>query len=128
MDDPAIVATSISGSNPVPDALAIEREDPDRCVLKLVAPASDRLAASRFHPSYPDQASPDIDLRRRFPPITCTSCGVTHLRSVGLPASSRAEDWICPLCLRRSVLLAESVAEARREVGEIEATERPPEP
>jgi hypothetical protein len=41
----------------------------------------------------------DIELRRRSAPITCGTCRVTYLTSVPLPASVKAEQWVCSVCL-----------------------------
>jgi hypothetical protein len=123
-------ATSSSGSDPASDASMVEGEDLHRRVFKLVVPQSDQLAGPGVHPSHPEQASdpsalvrstPDIDLRRRIPPITCTACRVTYLRPIGSGASAPEADWICPLCLD------ERVGEARQGVGEFVPAEKPPE-
>jgi hypothetical protein len=41
----------------------------------------------------------DIELRRRSAPITCGTCRVTYLTPVPLPASVKAEPWVCSVCL-----------------------------
>jgi hypothetical protein len=40
-----------------------------------------------------------IELRRRYPAITCISCQVIYLTFVPLPSSVRAEHWMCTGCL-----------------------------
>ena len=126
-------ATSSSGSDPALDASTVEGEDLHRRGFKLVVSQSDQLAEPGVHPSRPlrpKQASdasalvrstPDIDLRRRTPPITCTACRVTYLAPVESRASVPGADWICPLCLD------ERVGEARRGVGEFVPAEKSPE-
>jgi hypothetical protein len=135
METPATVTTSISGPDPVSETLAVEDEDPNTRVLKLVAPEFDRLEASGVHPSRLGPASgtgalvrstPDIDMRRRFPPITCTACRVTYLTAIRWRASAPAAAWVCPHCL------GDPEGEVRRqgddiEVTDIEATNQPPE-
>jgi hypothetical protein len=59
------------------------------------------------HPSHPRSGShwmrpkpgSDIELRRRSAPITCGTCRVTYLTPVPLPASVKAEPWVCSVCL-----------------------------
>ena len=123
-------ATSISGLDPASEASIVEGEDRHRRAFELVVGQSDPLPALGGHASQAERASdtqallrsaPDIDLRRRIPPITCNACRVTYLRPIGLRASAPAAEWVCPLCL------GERGGKTSPGVDEFVPAEKPPE-
>ncbi len=85
-----------------------------------LSPAPILERASGSEPVAGISPTPDIELRRRFPPITCTACRVTYITDVGSRAPARATGWVCPRCRD------EPRVEAHGGTGEPGATGRPP--
>jgi hypothetical protein len=128
MEAPATTTPSIAGPEPASADLATDGGEPHRPVskssnLQVVPPLPPRAHPS--HPAHPAGGKPlvrstsDIELRRRFPPITCTVCRITYL-TPGLQASSPPADWVCSVCL------ADSKIGTGGEIDDTDVTGRPP--
>jgi hypothetical protein len=99
-------APAVIGITSVAPKQAVMIDNLTKVILDGDADASmDRLA----HPSHPSRLRTrrrtqarfrSADHRtRRCPPITCSTCRVTYLTVVGLPASVSPEGWVCGVCL-----------------------------
>jgi hypothetical protein len=107
MEAPSIVAApAVIEITSIAPKRAVMIDNLTEVLLDDFADASmDRLA----HPSQPSRSRTRRRTQTRFgatdrpghrcPPITCSTCRVTYLTGVDLPASVSPDGWVCGVCL-----------------------------